>query len=465
MLNLNLTNIAKACDGKIVYPEGYEISLNETKEAKGVVIDSRQVEEGYVFIATPGEKVDGHSFIGQVSEKGAMAVVCQKLPETISVPCIQVEDSFKALKDIATFYREQLDIKVVGITGSVGKTSTKEFIATVLAQKYKVLKTEGNYNNEVGLPLTVLRITSDIEVAVLEMGISEFGEMTRLSAIAKPDICVITNIGTCHLENLGDRDGVLKAKTECFTSMNQSGYAVLLGDDDKLSTIDDVYGRKPVRFGSKESYDVYAEDIDGKGLFGSDITIVDRIATVKKKRVHVPLPGAHMVNNALAATAVAHILDMDIDDIAKGIETVTSTKGRSNILQSSRYTIIDDCYNANPVSMKAAIDLLKTSNTRTVAIMGDMFELGSDENALHEDVGKYAAASGIEVIITIGKLAKYINKGALSEVRCEAQEIIHFDDKETALKRLDSILLEDDTVLIKASHGMHFEELVEYLSK
>ena len=217
MKNLTIEKITEVCEGTLY---GSEWIKEEKREANGVVLDSRLLQEGYVFIATKGEKVDGHKFIPSVFEKGAMAVICEEVPEVLTGPCIQVKDSFIALKKLAAFYRQQLDITVVGITGSVGKTSTKEFVAGVLATKYQVWKTQGNFNNEVGLPLTVLQLREEHEIAVLEMGISDFGEMHRLSVIAKPDICVLTNIGQCHLEFLGDRDGVLKAKTEILDLEN-----------------------------------------------------------------------------------------------------------------------------------------------------------------------------------------------------------------------------------------------------
>ena len=215
MKNMTLRNIADACFGQLVCKDG-----QEQYEIKGAVLDSRLVEEGYLFFATKGERVDGHSFIAQVADKKAACVVCEKAPENVEIPYILVEDSFVALKQIAAFYRSNLTIPVVGITGSVGKTSTKEIISSVLSTRFNVLKTEGNFNNEVGLPLTILRIRDEHKVAVVEMGINHFGEMHRLSEIAKPDICVITNIGQCHLEFLGSREGILKAKTEIFDLPN-----------------------------------------------------------------------------------------------------------------------------------------------------------------------------------------------------------------------------------------------------
>lgn len=454
MKNMTLSAIAKACNGQLVGGENYE-----GKEVAGVVLDSRLVEQDYLFIATVGERVDGHNFIDDVFTKGALAVVCEKAPMNAKGPYILVDNSFAALKSIAEWYRMQLDIKVVGITGSVGKTSTKEFISNVLSQKYSVLKTEGNFNNEVGLPLTVLKIRDYHEVAVLEMGISDFGEMNRLSKIAKPDICVITNIGPCHLEFLGSRQGVLKAKSEIFNHMNKEGSVCINGDDDMLVTIDTVHGKKPIRFGLDANNDVYATDIENRGLLGTICTIhVDQELFHAK----IPLPGEHMVRNALAATAVGRLLDLNSDEIANGINTVQSVGGRSNIIRHQHYTIIDDCYNANPVSMKAAIDLLTMADTNKVAILGDMGELGSDENALHKEVGTYAASANIDVLICVGRLSSHIYEGA-SEANFQGK-LLYFETRDELIAALSSIMKENDTILIKASHSMGFEKIVNALN-
>lgn len=221
-----------------------------------------------MFVPIVGERVDAHRFIPDVMAKGALVTLSERELSDADYPYIQITSSLQAVKDIAEFYLQQLQLPVVGITGSVGKTSTKEVIASVLKEKYRTLKTQGNFNNELGLPLTVFRLREDDQIAVLEMGISDFGEMTRLTRIAKPDTCVITNIGTCHLENLGDRDGVLKAKTEIFQSMQPSGHIVLNGDDDKLATVDGYHGVKPVFFGLDAKHDVYADQIVSRGLKG-----------------------------------------------------------------------------------------------------------------------------------------------------------------------------------------------------
>jgi len=465
MKNMTLTNIARACNGRLLYPA--ENSRNETEhaEAAGVVIDSRKAGENFIFVATKGERVDGHRFIPDVFAKGALGVVCEKEPESLPGPCIVVEDSFEALKQIGEFYRQQLPVKVVGITGSVGKTSTKEFVAAVLSMKYKVHKTLGNYNNEVGVPLTVLSMPEDTEVAVLEMGINHFGEMHNLSRIARPDICIMTNIGQCHLEFLGSREGILKAKSEMFDFMKEDGSVCINGDDDMLASIKEVKGKKPVTFGLSEQCRVYATDIKGKGLFGSEAVIH---GNGESFAVQIPLPGEHMVYNALAAAVAGQLLGLTPEEIRDGIAAVESVSGRSHIVKLPDKVLIDDCYNANPVSMEAAIDLLLQADGRRVAVMGDMFELGEQEKEMHARVGKYAADKGVECIICAGKLARCIYEGA-RETAGErkdgpAAEIFYFEDRESLLEGINQILKPGDTILIKASHGMGFEKVVEQLS-
>ena len=465
MKNMPLTNIARACNGRLLYPA--ENSRNETEhaEAAGVVIDSRKAGENFIFVATKGERVDGHRFIPDVFAKGALGVVCEKEPESLPGPCIVVEDSFEALKQIGEFYRQQLPVKVVGITGSVGKTSTKEFVAAVLSMKYKVHKTLGNYNNEVGVPLTVLSMPEDTEVAVLEMGINHFGEMHNLSRIARPDICIMTNIGQCHLEFLGSREGILKAKSEMFDFMKEDGSVCINGDDDMLASIKEVKGKKPVTFGLSEQCRVYATDIKGKGLFGSEAVIH---GNGESFAVQIPLPGEHMVYNALAAAVAGQLLGLTPEEIRDGIAAVESVSGRSHIVKLPDKVLIDDCYNANPVSMEAAIDLLLQADGRRVAVMGDMFELGEQEKEMHARVGKYAADKGVECIICAGKLARCIYEGA-RETAGErkdgpAAEIFYFEDRESLLEGINQILKPGDTILIKASHGMGFEKVVEQLS-
>ena len=453
MKNLTMLKIAEICGSRLNGPETLEIT--------SVVIDSRKVVPGSLFIATRGERVDGHDYITAAIAKGAVGILCEKKPtEHVEIPYVIVEDSFLALKKIALVYRSMLTIPVVGITGSVGKTSTKEVIASVLAQKYRVHKTEGNYNNEVGLPLTILGIKDDDEAAVLEMGISEFGEMHRLSEIAKPDIAVITNIGMCHLENLKTRDGILRAKTEIFDFLAPDGTVCLNGDDDKLQTITLVHNKKPLFYGKGQENHITVKNVVIHGLLGSKATICTPIGEFD---VTISLPGEHMVQNALAATAVGVVLGLTKEQICQGIQTVEPVGGRSHIIKADRYVIIDDCYNANPVSMRAAIDLLMTAKTRTVAILGDMFELGQDEKKMHGEVGSYAADAGVDELICVGERSYDMYQEA-----CKNKQntiCCHFNNKQELINELPKLVREEDTVLIKASHAMGFEELIEYLQK
>ena len=451
---MTLKNIADCLKSEL-----HQAAGKEDIEIAGAVLDSRKVEAGYAFFATKGERVDGHSFIPQVAQKGAALVICQEAP-TVEVPYILVEDSFEALKTVAAFYREQLQIPIIGVTGSVGKTSTKEMIAAGLSTKFNVLKTQGNFNNEVGLPLTILSIREEHEAAVVEMGINHFGEMHRLSEVAKPDVCVITNIGQCHLENLIDRDGILRAKTEIFDFMSKDGFVVLNGDDDKLATIQEVHGRKPYFFGVGPEglvpKDVFAVEIQSKGLFGSDFQMQ---LMGDDLDAFVPLPGQHMVINAMAAACVGRILGMTNEEVLAGIASVQATGGRSNIIKATDKTIIDDCYNANPVSMKSAIDLLMMAQGPKVVILGDMFELGVDELALHREVGQYAALAPLDRMIFIGDMAKEMYEGAM-KLRTMPE---YYPDKAAFFAAHKAEDFKENNVLVKASHGMHFEEIVEWL--
>ncbi len=535
MKNMTLAHMAEACGG-ILY--GREEDWD--REICAVTTDSRKAELGCLFAAIPGERVDGHDFIGQVFEKGALCVITEREPEALSEvqkECeagasdansgmqtrnyIKVESTIRALGALAAYYLEQLAIPVVGITGSVGKTSTKEMIAAVLSQKYRTLKTAGNFNNELGLPLTIFRLRDEDEIAVLEMGINHFGEMHRLAAIAKPDTCVITNIGQCHLEFLGDRDGVLRAKTEIFDYLRPDAHIVLNGDDDKLATVREVRIPeqasvvRPTFFGFGKDNDIYADQIEKKGLEG----ITCRICIKKDEdsfTVQIPIPGEHMVRNALAATAVGLRYGLTTEEIRAGIESLQPVNGRFHIICTENYTIIDDCYNANPMSMKASLGVLQDSGTdlkgtcsangygdpkgcgdsdgacptwhsRKVAILGDMGELGEDEEQMHRSVGEYAGGLDIDLCICVGALSAYIAEGindisraktidivndinaanvtevtgtAMTEFRVEA---IVLPDLPTLLEELPNLVRKGDTILVKASHFMHFEKVVAQL--
>lgn len=477
-MDFTLQEIAAACGGKLVLRKG----TGSDTAVTSFVIDSRKAEKGGVFLATKGERVDGHHFISQVYRAGAVLAVTEKTPEQVrsetGEDCgdwgsyLLVEDTLQALREIAEAYRRKSGIPIVGITGSVGKTSTKEFIAGVLAERYSVLKTEGNFNNEIGVPLTLLRIRPEHEIAVVEMGISDFGEMRRLSKMVRPNVCVITNIGQCHLENLKTRDGILKAKSEIFDFMAEDGRVCLNGGDDKLAALTEIRGRKPHFFGLGENpaEEVSAERIQSRGLFGSDAVLrfsgESALAEAGQQRIHVPLPGAHMVRNAAAAACVAGLFGLSAEEIAAGIGKVASVSGRANLIRLEKYTLIDDCYNANPVSMKAAIDLLALADTEKVAILGDMFELGENSEALHEEVGAYAAGAGIDRILCVGERSERLYQAAAA--RAEGRKhIAWFSNRDALLQALEreESLPQGCTVLLKASHGMEFARILAFLKE
>lgn len=454
----------------MIYNEGREKDSLRTfleMQVDSVVLDSRQVTEGGVFVATVGERVDGHTFIESAFEKGILLAIVQREPEEAESwkRYLLVENTPEALKKIAECYRKTLTIPVIGITGSVGKTSTKEFIAGVLSEKYNILKTQGNYNNEIGVPLTLLRIREEHEAAVVEMGISDFGEMHRLSKMARPDIAVITNIGQCHLENLIDRDGVLKAKTEIFDFMPENGRICLNGEDDKLATISDVSGRELFFFGRSrtEKSNVYTTEVTEKGLWGSD-AVLHNIGG-DNYGIEVPLPGAHMVLNAAAAACVAELLGLTPEQIQAGMKKVETIGGRNHLIRTEKRTLIDDCYNANPVSMKAGIDLLCMADTPKAAILGDMFELGEGSEKMHGEIGAYAASKEIDRIVCVGAHSRFMYEEALKYNK--KSSVMYFSTLEELLSGLreapGKIVPEGSTVLIKASHGMHFDRVVEVL--
>lgn len=451
MKNMTLENIAVACCGIYVGDEKLKNSV-----ITGVEKDSRLIEEGYLYLPFVGARVDGHDFISQVFEKGALCTLSEKDLDNPDGPYIKVESVPQALKDIAEFYRKQLDCKIIGITGSVGKTSTKEIVASVLEEKFQVLKTEGNYNNEIGMPLTILKIRDYHQIAVIEMGISGFEEMHRLSKVARPDVCVITNIGTCHLENLGDRDGVFKAKTEMFDFAADDCFVVLNGDDDKLSNVNEVNGNEPMFFGIETERDVMMISSKTIGIKGTEVRIkyFDKILDTV-----IPIPGFHMIYNAMAATCIGAYFKMTLGEIDNGIRNLKAIGGRNNIFTANGITVIDDCYNANPMSMEASLKVLSQADGRKVAILGDMFELGVNEKQLHEQVGNVVAGLDIDEIICIGNLAKEIVQTA----KKGNANVTYFAEKDDFENKLFDYVKNGDTVLIKASNGMKFNTIVNRL--
>ncbi|MCR5667186.1 MAG: UDP-N-acetylmuramoyl-tripeptide--D-alanyl-D-alanine ligase [Eubacterium sp.] len=464
MKALTLEQVTYACKGR------YFGSVKDQEQTiTQVTTDSRKAGRNCLFIPLKGTRADGHDYIESVVLGGAICLTEKKLTQA-EEPYILVDSTYQALKDLAQYYLTQLSIKVVGIIGSVGKTSTKEMVASVLEQKYKVLKTAGNFNNEVGLPLTVFRIEEEHEVAVLEMGISEFQEMTRLARIANPDYVVMTNIGACHLENLIDLDGVLKAKSEVFDVVTKPLQAVVNGDDAKLRTLEGTKAGTPIYFCKDQKS---AGLLKEQGIANERLYLADGIesrdaysinATLhipdEEISVTIPIPGEHNVANALAAAAIGKQLGLTKEEIKAGIESVQTISGRSNFVKAGAVTIIDDCYNANPMSMKASLDVLSNMPGRKIAVLGDMGELGSQEKQLHREVGEHAAEKSIDALFVCGELSKEIAKGAAGIAK-----IASYDKLDEMIEELKCYLEDGDTVLVKASHFMEYPKVVEAIEK
>ncbi|MCR5417239.1 MAG: UDP-N-acetylmuramoyl-tripeptide--D-alanyl-D-alanine ligase [Pseudobutyrivibrio sp.] len=451
MKNMTIERIAQVTGGQLCNPNNCEIS---TKEIAGVINDNRKVEKDFLFVPMVGARVDGHDFIEDAFSKGALATLSEKDLDNVSGPYIKVEDTKVALKQIATAYRMELSIPVIGVIGSVGKTSTKEMLASVLSTRFNVLKTDGNFNNEIGLPLTICRITDEHQVAVVEMGISDFGEMHRLGDIAKPNYVVMTNIGQCHLEFLKDRDGILRAKTEVFEHMPEDGIVFLNGDDDKLS-IADTLGLKKIFYGLNGE-EVSATNVEADGIVGSKATFT---AYGESFNVEIPLPGEHNIMNALAATAVGIQMGLSKLDVVRGLKNASTISGRNNVITMRGITVIDDCYNANPVSMKASIEVLGKAPGKTIAVLGDMGELGEDERQLHYGIGAALQENHIGTVFTVGPLSAEIDS-ALRQGNSSCMSH-HYDTVEAMLEDLLPIMRSGDTILVKASHFMGFSAVVD----
>ena len=461
MKNITIENLIKILDAKYIgSDEKLEI------EATCIDTDSRKIEKDGIFIALVGERVDGHDFVKGLLEKGALCCIVEK--EIEGAEGVMVVDScLDALRKIATFYLEQVNIPVVGITGSVGKTSTKEMIASVLSNRYKVHKTAGNFNNEIGLPLTVFGIRDEHEIAVLEMGISDFGEMDRLSSIARPDVMVITNVGPCHLEFLGDLDGVFRAKTECFKHLKNNALVVLNGDDEHLkivrsSDIKDAENVEIQFYGKEdaENESAYASEIHLLGVRGAEIKGVLNGNNISIKE---PLPGEHNVWNVLAALLVGTHFGMTMEEMKQGVLDVPVMPGRNHLISCGDITVFDDCYNANPASMKSSLAVLSQEPGRTVAILGDMGELGENKENLHLEVGAYAAKSDVDLVYTVGELSLYIAQAIRKEN--PSVKVRSFDTKDDLYPVLKKEIKSGDTILVKASHFMKFEEIVGFLEE
>lgn len=442
MEKLTLNEIIAATGGS-----PFNIDINSDIEVLGVSIDTRTIDLGELFIPIVGERFDGHDFLKAALDKGAALVLSDR---AVNIPHIRVGDTTQAFLDLAEYYMSKRKAKVVAITGSVGKTTTKELISAVLMQRFSVLKSEGNLNNQTGVPKTAFRVDDTHEVAVMEMGTNHFGEIDRIAKVGKPDICVFTNIGDAHIEFLGSKEGVLKAKSEMLPHMKAGGHIIISGDDPLLMRLSESYsGVLSCGFGEHCLY--RAMDEKPLGLFGTEFTVSYRNV---KTRVRLTLPGRHMVINALIAFAVGDCLKMSPEEIAEGLLCYEPITGRLYIEEAGELTVINDAYNANPSSVKASLSTLLYAESRRVAILGDMMELGSDAPRYHEEIGRYAMELGIDKILCVGELSKYTAKAAKG---------IHFSSQDELIASLKEHIRPNDTVLVKASRGLMLERTVKAL--
>ncbi len=435
----------EAVNGKYCGPEE---ALD--KNVISVTTDSRQAGEGCLFAAIKGERTDGHKYMAAAAEKGAVCCICEEKSET-DCPQIIVESTVRALQLLAAWYRKSLNVKVIGITGSVGKTTCKEVVASVLGVKYKVHKTKGNFNNELGLPLTLLSMEPDTEAAVIEMGMSAFGEMELLSSIARPDMCVITNIGYSHMEILGSQEGIFKAKCEIFKYMEPDAPAFLNGDDPFLQRVD----RKNLKFfGFSDGNDPHVKKFTDKGFEGTEGVIE---ANGEELKFKVTIPGRHVLYAVLAAVGVGLELGLTRDEILRGVAAAGTISGRVNLIKKGGLTVIDDCYNAAPASMMAGLELLSRAEGDTVAILGDMGELGPEAPELHARVGVCAAEKKIGLLVAVGELSEHMYNACVKA----GGRALYFRTKEELLDKLTKLLPKNGAVLVKASHFMEFNLIVE----
>ena len=446
-MNYKLSELAGFTNGRL---KGEDITVT------GITKDSRAAGRGDIFIALRGERVDAHDFVAQAAENGASAALVEREVDA-DIPQLIVKSTRLALGDMARAHCRRSKAVKVAVTGSTGKTTTRDMTASVLAAHFGdgVLKTQGNYNNDIGLPFTVLGLEEKHKAAVIEMGMNHFGEIEYLTNIVNPDMAVITNVGTAHIENLGSREGILKAKCEVFEGMRSDGLKILNGDNDMLATVkaENTY------FFTVESSggDIYATDIKSKGLKGIDCTVNAKLNGEKISfDISIPIPGMHMVSNALAAAAVGLNCGVSPQEIARGIADFTPTSGRMDITETGKYVIIDGAYNANPDSMRASLAVLKQVQGLKVAILGDMLELGAHSAKMHEIIGK--ETEGVDMVIAVGEHSKAIYDST-------PEKALYFATTEALLSALaeKEIIPDNATVLVKASNGMGFKRVVEKL--
>lgn len=420
----------------------------------GVSIDSRSCKPGDLFVALSGENTDGHKYIGSAAANGAAAALVQH-PVASDIPTIVVEDCQKALGAMAAQYRMSLPMKVVAITGSVGKTTTKEMTHLVLSRKYMTAKTQKNHNNELGLPLTLASINRDTQVAVLELGMNHFGEMSRLTAIAQPDTAVIVNIGTMHIENLGSREGILRAKLEILEGLKPGGKAIFNGDEPLLWELRDSLPCEVIWFGTENPQcQIKAENVS----LTQEGSSFDAVIHGEKLHVTLPVEGKHNVLDALAALAVGSEYGVEPEAMADALADFQNTGMRQKTYDRAGFTVIEDCYNAGPESTRASLEVLaaRSCSGKKIAVLGSMLELGEHSKSAHENIGRLAAEKA-DVLLAYGQDMQWAMEAAIAA----GGEAYGFLDRLEAAKKLEKLANKGDVILFKGSRGMAVEKIME----
>lgn len=459
---LTADKIAEICNGTL-----YNVGCENKVLFETVCTDSREADNTSMFVAIRGERVDGHSYISNVVKAGCRCVIAERVPLDVKgIAVIIVQDSVRAIRDIAQYIRAQVDIKTVAVTGSVGKTTTKEFLSAVLDRKFNLYKTEGNFNSTIGMPMSMLELSQRNDAAVFEMGMSGLGEIEYMSEAARPDVAIITNIGSSHLEALGSRENICRAKMEITAGLKDGGILFLNGDEPLLQGHES--DRYNVRyFGMKnEECDYFASNIRNTE---NGLVFDMRTPAGEYKDIEINLAGSHNVYNAMVAFSVGLKMDMTEEAIREGLLSYRAAKMRQNIYNVGGITVIEDCYNASPESMNAAINVLgdtaKAKGGRMIALLGDMRELGTTTATLHAGVGSYLAEKKADYLFTYGELSsENLAAGAIKNGMSEKQIFRNpVTDAEAVAKKLLSVLKDGDVLLVKASRGLAAENVLGYV--
>ena len=451
-MKLNIKDLEKATSGKLII-NNHECLI------ENISIDSREYKENSLFIPIIGETHDGHKFLNSAYENGYRVFLCDNNHDFTKddITLIKVEDTKKSLGDIAKYIRNKYDIEYIGVTGSVGKTTTRDMIYSVLSSKYKTLKNDKNYNNEIGVPKTLFNLDSKIEKAVIEMGMSVKGELDYLASIVKPSIAVISNIGMSHIENFENQEGIFNAKMEITNYFNKDSILIVNGDDKYLKILKTKnLNYKVLTYGLDKSNDLYAYDIKLNIDKSSFKTIINN----NEEEFTINVPAEHNVLNALSAILVGLNSNMTVEEIRKGLESLELTSGRLTVIKKKDFTIIDDSYNASCDSMISALNVIKKYTNRKICVLGDILETGKYDEELHRKVGKNIT-NDIDLLVTVGKSSLYIEDEAIKNGYINKK--LHFENYEELIKNIDKILIKDSVILFKSSHGIHLDLVVKHV--